>query len=260
MSTIPKIIHHTWFGPDRYSKLIKKCISSWERYLPEYELMLWTTDNFDINISNWTKQAFNEKKYAFVADYARYYVLYEYGGIYLDADVEVLKKLDPLLKADGFIGFGPAKKDISGTVIGSIPEHPYYKQILNKYNNTNFLNENGDRNIIRENVFFQEILLKEGLQLNDQFQNINGINIYPYSHFPWTSPSTIFTTPLSEAYTLHRPYGSWKGNKLHVVIDRMFNENYLLINKIGTKTIGDTKCRKIMDILQEMYRHIIKYD
>ena len=101
---IPKIIHFCWLSDDEYPKLIKKCIESWKNKLPDYELILWDTKKFDLNSTIWTKQAFEAKKYAFAADYIRLYAVYTYGGIYLDSDVEVLKKFDSLLNLPYFAG------------------------------------------------------------------------------------------------------------------------------------------------------------
>ena len=101
---IPKIIHLCWLSGDEYPPMIKKCIESWKRYLPDYEIMLWDTKRFDVNSVLWTKQAFECKKYAFAADYIRLYALYHYGGIYLDSDVLVYKSFDDLLDLPYFIG------------------------------------------------------------------------------------------------------------------------------------------------------------
>ena len=89
--SIPKIIHLCWLSGDPYPEKIQTCIDSWKKNLPDWEIMIWDTNKFDVNSTEWTKQAFAEKKYAFVADYIRFYALYNYGGVYLDSDVEVLK-------------------------------------------------------------------------------------------------------------------------------------------------------------------------
>jgi len=101
---IPKIIHFCWLSNDEYPKKIKKCVASWRKKLPDYEFILWDTNKFDINSTLWTKQAYETKKYAFAADYIRLHAIYTYGGIYLDTDVEVLKRFDNLLNLPYFIG------------------------------------------------------------------------------------------------------------------------------------------------------------
>ena len=101
---IPKIIHLCWLSGDPYPEKIQKCLASWKKHLPDYEIMLWDTNRFDVNSTAWTKEAFEAHKYAFVADYIRFYAVYHYGGIYLDSDVEVLKSFDDLLDKPYFVG------------------------------------------------------------------------------------------------------------------------------------------------------------
>ena len=102
---IPKIIHYCWFGRGEMPKLIKKCIKSWKKFCPDYKIMLWNEDSFDINSTIWTKQAYEAKKYAFVADYVRLYALYNHGGIYLDTDQQLIKKIDCFTEHKAFMGF-----------------------------------------------------------------------------------------------------------------------------------------------------------
>ena len=99
-----KIIHYCWFGPKPLPKLAKKCIASWKKYMPDYEIKLWSEENIDLNECDFIKEAYENKKWAFVADYARTKVLYEYGGIYMDTDMELTKPLDDLMTEDFVIG------------------------------------------------------------------------------------------------------------------------------------------------------------
>ena len=101
---IPKVIHFCWLSGETYPELVCKCIKSWELILPDYEIILWDTQKIDIHSNLWLEQSFKKKKYAFAADYIRFYALYYYGGIYLDADVEVLKSFNPLLGEHYFLG------------------------------------------------------------------------------------------------------------------------------------------------------------
>ncbi|MBR0278262.1 MAG: hypothetical protein IJQ50_07375 [Clostridia bacterium] len=99
---IPKKIHYCWFGEEKHSKKIKKCIKSWKKHCPDYEIIEWNEKNFDIHCFKWVEQAYNNKKWAFVSDYVRLFVLYNYVGIYLDTDVEIIKPLDKFLKHNLF--------------------------------------------------------------------------------------------------------------------------------------------------------------
>ena len=101
---IPKIIHYCWFGRKALPRSAKKCIESWKKYLPDYEIKEWNEDNFDVNMIPYTQEAYSAKRYAFVSDYARFYILYHYGGIYFDTDVEVIKPIDDILEKGAFMG------------------------------------------------------------------------------------------------------------------------------------------------------------
>ena len=102
---IPKKIHYCWFGRGEKPKLAKKCIESWKKYCPDYEIVEWNEDNFDINQNEYTKYCYNNKKFAFLSDYARLMVVYKEGGIYFDTDVEVVRSFDDLLNNKAFVGF-----------------------------------------------------------------------------------------------------------------------------------------------------------
>lgn len=114
---IPKIIHYCWFGRNPLPELAQKCIASWKKYLPDYEIKEWNEDNFDVNIIPYTAEAYAQKKYAFVSDYARFWILHKYGGIYFDTDVEVIRPIDDIIARGNFMGFetdpNPAKGDAS---------------------------------------------------------------------------------------------------------------------------------------------------
>lgn len=102
---IPKIIHYCWFGRGPLPELAQKCIASWKKYLPDYEIKEWNEDNFDVNIIPYTAEAYQAKKYAFVSDYARFWIMYHYGGIYFDTDVEVIRPMDDIVANGNFMGF-----------------------------------------------------------------------------------------------------------------------------------------------------------
>ena len=103
-NSIPKIIHYCWFGRSPLPELAKKCIASWRKYFPDYEIKEWNEDNFDVNSILYTSQAYQAKKYAFVSDYARFWILYMYGGLYFDTDVEVIRPMDDIIQRGPFMG------------------------------------------------------------------------------------------------------------------------------------------------------------
>lgn len=136
---IPKIIHYCWLSEDPYPAKIKMCIKSWKIFLPDYEFMLWDLNRFDINSSIWVKQAYDEKKYAFAADYIRLYALQEYGGIYLDTDVEVIKSFNDLLDLPYFVCAEAVDFAIEAAVIGAKKGCSWITKCLNHYTNRNFI-------------------------------------------------------------------------------------------------------------------------
>jgi len=156
---IPKIIHLCWLSGDSYPPKIKKCLKSWKRYLPDYEVILWDTNRFDLESSLWVKQAFENKKYAFAADYIRFYALYHIGGIYLDSDVEVIKSLDDLLDLPYFIGAEKAGTP-EAAIIGAEKGCDWIKQCLNYYDNRSFIREDGSLDIRKLPEIMNEQILK----------------------------------------------------------------------------------------------------
>lgn len=135
---IPKKIHFCWLSGDEFPPLIKYCIETWKRVLPDYEIILWDTNRFDINSVPWVKEAFEAKKYAFAADYIRFYALYTEGGIYLDSDVEVLKSFTPLLNCKSFIGFEAATEMVEAAIVGSESGMTWCGKILDFYEDKHF--------------------------------------------------------------------------------------------------------------------------
>lgn len=143
---IPKIIHLCWLSGDPYPPKIAKCLASWKKHLPDYEVMLWDTNRFDLESSIWVKQAFEKKKYAFAADYIRFHALYYYGGIYLDSDVEVLKSFDDLLDLPYFIGAEKAQTP-EAAIIAAEKGCDWIKRCLDYYENRCFIKEDGSLDI-----------------------------------------------------------------------------------------------------------------
>lgn len=136
---IPKRIHFCWLSGDEFPPLIQYCINTWKKVLPDYEIVLWDTKRFNINSVAWVKEAFDAKKYAFAADYIRFYALYTEGGIYLDSDVEMLKTFTPLLNSKSFIGFEAATEMVEAAIVGSESGMPWCKAILDFYTDKHFI-------------------------------------------------------------------------------------------------------------------------
>ncbi|MBQ7857966.1 MAG: glycosyl transferase [Oscillospiraceae bacterium] len=173
---IPKIIHYCWFGHGEMPKLSKKCIRSWKKHCSDWRIILWNEDNFDINqCPIYVRQAYEAKKWAFVSDYVRLKLVYQYGGVYLDTDVELLKSLDELLKYKAFFGFEDNGTQINtGLGFGAEKESPVIKRMLDDYMEIPFILSDGS---IDETTCPQRntpALFELGLQPNDTLQVLEG--------------------------------------------------------------------------------------
>lgn len=206
---IPKIIHYFWFGNGEQDRATKKYIKGWKKVCPDYEIRLWNESNFDVTANRFTREAYENKRWAFVSDYARLKVLYEYGGIQLDTDVEVLKKFDDFLGYEGFIGFETDSKVNDGQAFGVMPHHPVIKEMMELYENLNFANEDGSFHMILSPEARTEILLKHGLKLDGKRQSIAGIEVFPADYF---CPMDFFTRKIrvtDNTYSIHHFAASW---------------------------------------------------
>jgi mannosyltransferase OCH1-like enzyme len=208
---IPQIIHYCWFGKNYLPPLIQKCIESWKKYLLDYEIKEWNEDNFDINITPYTRDAYLKKKYAFVSDYVRFYVLYHYGGIYLDTDVEILKTLNPLLHHKMFSGFESKDRINPGLILGAEKKQVFIKDMIDGYNKRCFINSDGSLNNETVVSYTTKSLISKGLILNGKFQVIDGFAIYPMEYFSPKSLETGRVKITINTYSIHYYAASWRG-------------------------------------------------
>lgn len=251
---IPKVIHYCWFGRGEMPKLMKKCIKSWKKYCPDYQITEWNEDNFDICSTEWTKEAYEAKKYAFVADYVRLKVLFEHGGIYLDTDQELIKPLDPFLNHKAFLGF-MQKSSVSMGVVGAIPKHGLIEKLFSHYENRRFLT-NGKEDKNPNTEWVSEILLKEGFVQNNQYQVINyDTHIYPQTYFCPTSCVSIEDVSGPDTVSIHHWAMTWRKKseiKTFARVRRhqtkwyraLENARYLP-NKVARKILGDSRYEKV---------------
>lgn len=212
---IPKIIHLCWLSGDKFPPLIRSCISSIYDKLSDYEIKIWTKENFDINSVIWVKQAFESKKYAFAADYIRFWALYNYGGIYLDSDVEILKSFNDFLNCESFIGFEYLNIP-EAAIVGSVKGCIWVKECLDWYNDKSFISKNGEFN--KDVVpLLVKIILEKNYNMkiidNGKIQKLNGINLYPYKYF---SPKNYFNGKIKvykNTICIHRFASAWGPNE-----------------------------------------------
>lgn len=206
---IPKIIHYCWFGGNPLPELAIKCIASWKKFLPEYKIKEWNEENYDVRKIPYIAQAYDAKKYAFVSDYARFDILYQYGGIYFDTDVEVIKPLNEILQKGSFAGVECAGALNAGLGIASPAASAIYKEILNSYESSEFLYKNGSMNLTTVVDRVSEIFYKHGFIKENKIQTIEGITIYPTDYFCPIDPSTGILNITNNTYTIHHYAATW---------------------------------------------------
>lgn len=212
---IPKIIHLCWFSKDPYPKAIAKCLASWRVHLKDYEVVLWNFDRFPRGKSKWVDDAFDNRKYAFAADYIRAYALYNYGGIYLDSDVEVLKNFDDFLHLPYMIGRESDSLKIEAAVMGSEKGNPIFKDLLEYYENRDFIKEDGSFDVRPLPCIMMDIVESRGriadIASISEFGDDSG-TFYLFRP-DFFSPLHIVNLELEltpNSVTIHRFSGSWQ--------------------------------------------------
>ncbi len=213
-NVIPKVIHYCWLGRNPLPKSAKKCIASWKKYLPDYEIKEWNEDNFDVNIIPYTHDAYKSKKYAFVSDYARFWILYHCGGLYFDTDVEVIKPMGDLIEKGPFMGWEkPNSTGICsiapGLGLAAPKEFPIYKEILSGFEKLNFYKEDGKWNNYTMIPMVTDILLQKGLKKDGSLQIVDGITIYPADFLCPMDAINGKVTITDNSYTIHHYTMSW---------------------------------------------------
>ncbi|MDF0727774.1 capsular polysaccharide synthesis protein [Cytobacillus sp. S13-E01] len=240
---IPKIIHYCWFGKGELPEKVKYCIDTWKRELPDYEIMLWNESNFNVNTNRFTCEAYEARKYAFVSDYVRLYALKKHGGIYLDVDVEITKRLDHFLDKSLFMGFEEPNGGIASCLIGGEKNHEFINLLLSKYSKLNFKNEDGTYNMNPNTLLIEEILVENySFSNNGEYQILDSdINIYPFDFFHPLSlvSGKIYLTDNSVA--IHHHTLLWVSNRtklirlirLKILVPLLGKERYVkLVNSI----------------------------
>ena len=204
-----KIIHYCWFGHNELSPLARKCIESWRKFFPDYEIMEWNEENFDINCCRYVREAYMAKKWAFVSDYARFKILYENGGIYFDTDVEVIKNFEKIVKKGPFMACEKIGQVAPGLGIAAPSGLKIYKEILDGYNNRNFIMPDGSYDLSTIVDYTTKLLSKYGLKEEETIQNIAGITIYPREYFCPMDYVTGKITLTANTCSIHHFNASW---------------------------------------------------
>lgn len=206
---IPKKIHYCWFGRSPKPKLAEKCIKSWKKHCADYELIEWNEDNFDVSAAPlYVQQAYEAKKWAFVTDYVRLFAMVNFGGIYMDTDVEVIKPLDDILKYEAVSGF-ESETEVPTGLMGCVKDHPFFIELLHEYDDISFINEDGTLDLTSNVTRITNACLRYGLIQNNTLQTVRGFTLFPKEYFCPKDYATGKIIKTKNTFTIHHFSGSW---------------------------------------------------
>lgn len=214
---IPKIIHYCWFGRTPLPDSALKCIDSWRKFLPDYEVREWNEDNFDVNEISYCRDAYEAKKYAFVSDYARFKILHEYGGLYFDTDVEIIRSMEDIIERGPFMGAEIDGDESTktfpvvapGLCIGANKEMPFFSKILGVYSTLSFWGNDGTFNKYTMVPLVTNLLKADGLRPTNQIQQVGEITIYPAEYFNPLDSATGRLSLTDNTRSIHWFMASW---------------------------------------------------
>lgn len=217
---IPKIIHYFWFGGNPMPQLALDCIESWKKYCPDYEIKLWNEDNYDIKKNQYMYQSYKCGKYGFTVDYARLDIIYHYGGVYLDTDVELIKPLDEFLNDSAFMGFETNRTVAIGLGFGAEAGNNTIFQMRELYNDLRFINKDGSLNLIPSPSYQTRVLRDSGMKCDGTEQVVDQVHIYPKEVFNPCDLETRRITVTPRTASIHHYMASWatESQRLHTKI------------------------------------------
>lgn len=248
---IPKIIHYCWLGGNPKPESVLKCIGSWKKYCPDYEIREWNESNLDISMNEYTRQAYEAKAWGFVPDYLRLWIVYTHGGIYLDTDVQIIRSFDPLLKEKGFAGFEDDEHVALGLGFGAEAGNPMLKKQMEIYEGLSFRNEDGSYNKTPSPQYSTQVLKELGLRLNDgSVQYIDGFACYPPEYFCPKSFQTGMLKLTKNTFSIHQFDASWYSEEEQEQKKKYWRDAQIdywlhLPHRIGRKLLGDGLYEKL---------------
>jgi glycosyltransferase involved in cell wall biosynthesis/GT2 family glycosyltransferase len=228
---IPKKIHYCWFGGNPLPESAKRCIDSWKKFCPDYEIIEWNESNVDFNEHSFTREAYKSKKWAFISDYIRYKVIYENGGLYLDVDVEVVRKLDDLRMYKAFMGFEGREYVATGLGFGAIKGNETIKAIIDIYDGISFNAHKDKLSAIATPVVVTNFLKKKGLVQNGEFQTVDSITILPEDYLCPKNPITRLVNITDNTFSIHHYDASWVDDSERAIIDKLEEKGKVMSNK-----------------------------
>lgn len=211
--SIPKTIHYCWFGPRPLPKFVQRCIASWKKFFPDYEIRRWDEHNFDCNGILYIREACSRGKWAFVSDYARFWILYHHGGIYFDTDVRVIRPMHDVLARGSFMGIERDADSVAvnpGLGLAAAPGMALYKEILGYYSTLSFIDEKtGEQMPGTVVTHATEVLRRFGFVAEDRLQQVAGVWIYPNDWFNPLDDATGRQTLTENTRSIHLYSKTW---------------------------------------------------
>ncbi len=233
---IPKVIHYCWFGRGEKPAQAVMCIESWKKYLPDYQLKEWNEDNFDINQNQYVKEAYDNRKFAFVTDFVRLYAIYTEGGVYMDTDVETVGNYDAFLHHHAFSGFetdGNVPTGMMAAEKGSV----WAKELLDGYKDRRFIKEDGSLDLTTNTAVITKYMIGKGLVLNNTYQDFPGLcTMYPSDFFCPKDHRTGKVRCTKNTVCIHHFAGSWIIHGFWK--DLRHKMKYFLVSIFGEKLIS----------------------
>ncbi|RMC92311.1 exopolysaccharide biosynthesis protein [Clostridium autoethanogenum] len=213
---IPKVIHYCWFGGKHLPKNVEKCKESWRKHCPDYEIIQWDENNFDLNSSPFVKSAYKAKAWAFVSDYSRLKIIYENGGIYLDTDVELVKNLNLLLDYKCYIGVQQCEHlCTTGLGFGAEPHNPVVLAMLKQYDGLMYSEEK--KKYMACPYLNSKVFSNAGYRYSDEIQKVDSAVIFPPRYFdPFAPGKDMENLKCNETISIHHYSASWMGEKVRL--------------------------------------------
>ena len=231
MTAIPKKIHYCWFGGNPLTELGERCLESWKKFFPDYEIIEWNESNYDVNKLTYIKEAYDEKKYAFVSDFARFDILYQYGGVYFDTDVEVIKDMRDIIERGAFAGLESPGDINAGLGLACSAQCNLVKEVIDSYKADCFINEKGELNLKTVVTRVSEIFEKHGLTKENAIQKVEEFTIYPVDYFGPKDIQTYVLNITENTRSIHHYDGSWATPARK----KFKNDRHELVEKYGKK-------------------------
>ena len=205
---IPKTIHYIWFGGGKEPELVQKCLESWKKFCPDYQIIRWDENSLDFSCNAYAAEAYKARKWSLATDFFRFKILYDYGGIYLDTDVELLKPLDDLLDARAYMGIESTGYVNTGSGFGAEKGLPLFEEILTRFESASFSAE-------RPAIFsiVEDVTRRHGYVFTNKRQTVADAIVYPMDYFAPINLTTRKLRVTKNTYSIHHYSGSWKSEE-----------------------------------------------